>query len=40
MSQQILTLTERIADVRYNNPVRISNFQTFYELTILLMSMV
>lgn len=36
MSKQILTLTERIANV---SPIRIGNFQTFYELAILLMSL-
>jgi hypothetical protein len=37
MSKPILTLTERIANV---SPIGISNFQTFYELAILFMSLV
>ena len=37
---ELSTLTERIADVELENPVRISNFQTLYELTVLLMSIV
>ena len=37
---ELLTLTERIADVELENPIRISNFQTLYELTVLLMSIV
>ena len=39
MSERLLTLTERMTDVRYN-PIRMSKFQTLYELTILLMSLV
>lgn len=37
MSQQILTLTERVANVRYFNT---TNFQTMYELAIILVNMV
>lgn len=38
--KDLLTLTERIADVELENPIRISNFQTLYELAILLVSIV
>ncbi len=36
MSKQILTLTERIASV---SPISLSSFQTFYELAIILISL-
>ncbi len=38
--KDLLTLTERIANVELENPIRISNFQTLYELAILFISMV
>ena len=37
MSELILTLNERIADVRCGS---INNFQTYYELAVLLVSII
>lgn len=39
MSELISTLNERMTDVRYG-PLGINNFHTYYELAILVISMI